>query len=93
MNILPFVFIFGIATSLSVIHKMLPYHVSSKVNIQYFNSQSSTSYLNNILENILFTDECAFHIGGKVFNLLLDVFLFYDLSVTGFIRKYKVSNY
>ncbi|GJQ82482.1 hypothetical protein Trydic_g14472 [Trypoxylus dichotomus] len=91
INILPFVFVFGIATSLSILHKILPYHVSSKVNIQYFNSQSSTVYLNNILENVFFTNDCPFHLGAKVFNLLLDVFLFYDLSVTGFITKFKYA--
>ncbi|KRT86643.1 hypothetical protein AMK59_237 [Oryctes borbonicus] len=91
INILPFVLVFGIATSLSILHKTLPYHVSSKVNIQYFNSQSSTVYLNNILENVFFTSDSPFHLGPKVFNLLMDVFLFYDLSVTGFIRKYKYA--
>lgn len=83
---------FGIATSLTALHRSLPYHVSSKINMQVFNSQPSTAYLSNVLEHVFFTDEFPFHLGGKVFNLFTDIFLFYDLSVTGFIRNYKVTN-
>lgn len=90
LNILPFVLIFGVATSLSALNKSMPHHVSSKVNIQVFNSQPSTIYLNNILEGIFLADDCPFHLGGRLFALFLDVFLFYDFSVTGFIQNFKV---
>lgn len=92
VNVLPFVFIFGVATSLSVLHKSLPYQVSSKINIQVFRSQSSSTYLNNILEEVFFRD-CSFHLGGKVFNLFTDIFLFYDLSVISFLQNVKVSRF
>nr|XP_022902231.1 origin recognition complex subunit 3 [Onthophagus taurus] len=91
LNILPFAFVFGIATSLTVLHKTLPYHVSSKINIQFFNSQTSSAYLNSILENVLFSEDCPFQLGGNIFNLFVDIFLFYDLSVSGFIQKYKYA--
>ncbi|KAL3281804.1 hypothetical protein HHI36_005005 [Cryptolaemus montrouzieri] len=91
INILPFVLIFGIATSLDALHRALPYHVSSKTSIKVFRSQPSTIYLNNVLENVLFTEHCPFSLGGKVFNLFTDIFLFYDLSVTGFIKNFKYA--
>lgn len=91
LNVLPFVLIFGVATSLSTIHKMLPYQVSSKLNIQVFSSQSSTEYLNSILDNILLNITCPFHLGGRTFTLFTDIFLFYDFSVKGFIQNFKVS--
>lgn len=91
INILPFTLIFGVATSLSVLHKSLQYQVSSKINVEVFTSQSSSTYLNNILEYIFFRDS-TFHLGGKVFTLFTDIFLFYDLSVTGFIQNIKVCN-
>lgn len=90
LNILPFVFVFGVATSLNALHRSLPYHVSNKINIQVFHSAPSTVYLNNVVEEILFSEDCHFHLGGKVFNLFTDIFLFYDLSVSGFVQNFKV---
>lgn len=91
INVLPFVLVFGIATSLTALHRALPYHVSSKVNIQVFSSQPSTTYLNSVVEHVFFAEDFPFRLGRKVFNLFTDVFLFYDLSVTGFIKNCKVS--
>ncbi|XP_017783134.1 PREDICTED: origin recognition complex subunit 3 [Nicrophorus vespilloides] len=91
VNKLPFVLVFGIATSLSALHKALPYHVSSKINIQVFNSQPSITYLNKIIENVLFSNDCPFYLGGKLFALFTDIFLFYDFSVTGFIQNFKFA--
>ncbi|KAF5288938.1 hypothetical protein FQA39_LY03817 [Lamprigera yunnana] len=91
LNKLPFVLIFGIATSTNAIHKVLPYRVSCKLNIQVFNSQRSTLYLNNIIENVLLSDECPFHVGNQVFNCFIDIFLYYDLSVKRFVQNFKFA--
>lgn len=90
---LPFIFIFGIATSISTVHTFLPYHVSSKISLKMFKSEPSTVYLNNIIEKIFFHKNCPFHLGGKVFNLFTDIFLYYDLSVNNFIQNFKVTIY
>lgn len=90
LKVLPFVFVFGIATSLTTLHMSLPYQVSSKISVHVFNSQPSTVYLNNILEEIFFTLNCPFQLGGRVFNLFTDIFLFYDLSVNNFVQNIKV---
>ncbi|XP_077289672.1 origin recognition complex subunit 3 [Arctopsyche grandis] len=86
---LPFVLIFGVATSVSTLHKNFPYHVSSKLSIQVFQSHSSTVYLNQILEKVFLVDSCPFQLSDKPFKFLMDVFLFYDFSVTGFIQGIK----
>jgi hypothetical protein len=39
---------------------------------------------------VLLTNTCPFQLDDKTFKLLTDVFLFYDLSVYGFIQHYKV---
>lgn len=91
LEVLPFVFVLGIATSLTTLHTSLPYQVSSKISIHVFNSQPSTVYLNNILEDMFLTLDCPFQLGGKVFNLFTDIFLFYDLSVNNFIQNIKVG--
>lgn len=88
---LPFVIIFGMATSINTLTNSLPYKVMSKISIKVFHSQPSSIYLNQVLENIFFNLSFPFHLGGKVFNLFMDIFLFYDLSVTNFIQNIKVS--
>ncbi|CAH0556949.1 unnamed protein product [Brassicogethes aeneus] len=91
INVLPIVIVLGIATSLSTLHTSLPYHVSSKVSVQVFHSKPSTEYLNKVLEDVFFTLDCPFQLGGKVFNLFVDIFLFYDFSVSGFIQNIKYA--
>uniref|UniRef100_A0A1Y1MP20 Origin recognition complex subunit 3 n=3 Tax=Photinus pyralis TaxID=7054 RepID=A0A1Y1MP20_PHOPY len=91
LNVLPIILIFGIATSVNAIHRSLPFHVSSKINIQVFNTQPSHLYLNRIIESVLLTEDCPFHIGGKVFQCFTDIFLYYDLSVQRFIKNFKYA--
>ncbi|XP_052888629.1 origin recognition complex subunit 3 [Anopheles moucheti] len=88
---LPFVLVFGVATDVSTIHNVLPYHVTSKIKISVFQSESSAANLNKILNEVLLTPFCPFHLSGKVFKLLLDIFLFYDFSVNGFIEGFKYA--
>jgi hypothetical protein len=39
---------------------------------------------------VVLTSACPFQLDDKTFKLLTDIFLFYDLSVYGFIQHYKV---
>lgn len=86
---LPFVLVLGVATAVSAVHRSLPYHVSSSLRMKVFHSQPSLAYLNEVLEKVLFLPNRPFHLGGKTFKLLMDVFLFHDFSVMGFIQGYK----
>ncbi|XP_026328360.1 origin recognition complex subunit 3 [Hyposmocoma kahamanoa] len=86
---LPIVLIFGVATSVSALHKSFPYHVSSKLLIKVFHSHSSPAYMNQVLEDIFLTPRSPLHLSGKAFELLTDVFLFYDFSVTGLLQSIK----
>ncbi|XP_053658357.1 origin recognition complex subunit 3 [Anopheles marshallii] len=88
---LPFVLVFGVATDVSTIHNVLPYHVTSKIKISVFQSESSAGNLNKILNEVLLTPFSPLHLSGKVFKLLLDIFLFYDFSVNGFIEGFKYA--
>ncbi|CAH1997449.1 unnamed protein product [Acanthoscelides obtectus] len=91
IKVLPFVFIFGIATSLNTLHTSLSYQIMSKINIRVFKSQPSIVYLDNVLENAFFDTNFPFHLGGNIFNLFIDLFLFYDLSVNNFITNVKYA--
>ncbi|XP_022816715.1 origin recognition complex subunit 3 [Spodoptera litura] len=89
VSTMPIVFVFGVATSVSALHKSFPYHVSSKLLIKVFHSHASPIYMNQVLEDIFLTHTSPFHLSGKAFELLTDVFLFYDFSVTGLIQSIK----
>uniref|UniRef100_A0A182NDI2 Origin recognition complex subunit 3 n=1 Tax=Anopheles dirus TaxID=7168 RepID=A0A182NDI2_9DIPT len=88
---LPFVLVFGVATAVTTIHSVLPYHVTSKIKLSIFQSEPSVTNLNKILNEVLLTPYCPFHLSGKAFQLLLDIFLFYDFSVNGFIQGFKYA--
>ncbi|XP_058458953.1 origin recognition complex subunit 3 isoform X2 [Malaya genurostris] len=88
---LPFVLIFGVATSIANVHGVLPYHVTSKIKLSIFQSEPSVVNLNKIINNVLLTTHCPFHLSGKTFKLLVDIFLFYDFSVKGFIEGFKYA--
>lgn len=88
-NRLPFLLVLGVATAVSAVHRSLPHHVSSCIRMKVFHSQPSLAYLNEVLEKVFFLPDRPFHLGGKAFKLLLDVFLFHDFSVMGFIQGYK----
>ncbi|XP_058116921.1 origin recognition complex subunit 3 [Anopheles ziemanni] len=88
---LPFVLIFGVATSITTVHNVLPYHVTSKIKLSIFQSEPSITNLNTIIDNVLLRPYCPFHLSGRVFKLLLDIFLFYDFSVNRFVQTLKYS--
>ncbi|XP_046979890.1 origin recognition complex subunit 3 isoform X1 [Schistocerca americana] len=87
---LPIVIIVGVATSSLAISRCLPYNVSSRVRIQLFQITSSTATVNNVIENVLFSEDILFRLGSKAFRFLMDIFLFHDFSVQGFIQAYKI---
>lgn len=88
---LPFVLVFGVATSVATIHSVLPYHVTSKIKLSIFQSEPSVANLNKVLESVLLTPYCPFHLSGNMFKLLTDIFLFYDFSVKGFVEGFKYA--
>ncbi|XP_071954992.1 origin recognition complex subunit 3-like isoform X2 [Antedon mediterranea] len=88
---LPIVLLFGIATSVSVVHRLLPQHVSSLLSIEKFQSKSSTEYLSEVIQMTLLNPDHPFRLGHKVFQLLLDLFLFHDFSTTSFIKRLQFA--
>ncbi|XP_033113233.1 origin recognition complex subunit 3-like [Anneissia japonica] len=83
---LPVVLLFGIATSVTVVHRLLPQHISSLLSIDKFQSKPSTEYLSEVIQKTLLSSDHPFRLGHKVFQLLLDLFLFHDFSTTSFIK-------
>lgn len=86
---LPFVFVFGVATSFAAIHESLPFNVTNKITVKVFQADASPVILNNVIDQVLLAPDCAFHLSGTTFRMLTDVFLFYDFSVHGFVQGFK----
>jgi origin recognition complex subunit 3 len=87
---LPLVMILGIATAFKTLHNVLPFNITSKITANVFQAESATSMLNRILNEIILTHHCPFFLSGKSFNVLVDIFLFYDYSLHSFIQGFKV---
>ncbi|KAK3870240.1 hypothetical protein Pcinc_024504 [Petrolisthes cinctipes] len=87
---LPIVLVFGVATTTAAVHRSLAQDASACVAMEVFQAQPSTHYLNHVIEQVLMSDKVPFHIGGRPFKLLLDIFLYSDLSVEKFVKGLKV---
>ncbi|KAM9240453.1 origin recognition complex subunit 3 isoform 3-T3 [Leptosomus discolor] len=83
---LPLVLIFGIATSPMIIHSLLPHSVSSLLCIELFQSLSCKDHLSTIIDKLLLTSQFPFKLGGKVLQVLINMFLYHDFSVQNFIK-------
>lgn len=46
--------------------------------------------LSDVLESTVFSTKIPFKLIGRAFQLLADVFLFYDFSVDNFLKNYKM---
>lgn len=90
---LPFVFVFGVATSFGAIHETLPFNVTNKITVKVFQADASPVVLNKVIDQVLLALDCPFHLSGTTFRMLTDIFLFYDFSVHGFVQGFKVRNF
>ncbi|XP_071506820.1 origin recognition complex subunit 3-like [Diadema antillarum] len=83
---LPIVLTFGIATSVGVIHRLLPQSASSCLSMEKFQAEPSSVYLSQVIDKVLLTAKHPFKLGSKVFQFLLDLFLYHDFSVMNFVQ-------
>lgn len=83
---LPLFLIIGVATSVSALINLLPYHITSKIQFEVLKTLESTTLLNSIIHDVLLSPFCPFRLSGKVLKHLIDVFLFFDFSINSFIK-------
>ncbi|KAK3583931.1 hypothetical protein CHS0354_033717 [Potamilus streckersoni] len=91
LNQLPIVFVFGIATAISAVHRLLPNAVSSLLCMEKFQAPPSSEYLTMLINQIIMTPKYPFKLGARVFQLLLDIFLYHDFSVLNFVKGFRFS--
>lgn len=91
-EVLPLVLVLGVATDLATLHRTLSFSDTARLSLQVFQSPPSSQSLNQILDEILLTPKCPFTLSHKVYALLTDIFLYYDLSINSFMTGFKVYN-
>lgn len=83
---LPLVLVFGIATALTTVHKVLPHAVSSLLSIERFQSEPSHVCVLEVISKVLMTATFPFKLSAQVLRLLYENFLFHDFSLQNFSR-------
>lgn len=88
---LPFIFIFGIATSPSAIQHRLPHSVSSLLCIEVFQSLSCTQHLASVFDKLILNSQFPFKLSSRVIQVLVGIFLYHDFSVQNFVKGLQFS--
>ncbi|XP_077094791.1 origin recognition complex subunit 3 isoform X2 [Siphateles boraxobius] len=88
---LPFIFIFGIATSPSAIQHRLPHSVSSLLCIEVFQSLSCTQHLASVFDKLILNPQFPFKLSSRVIQVLVGIFLYHDFSVKNFVKGLQFS--
>lgn len=88
---IPLVLVFGVATTVTALENTLPLQFTSKAKFHVFKSQSSKNNLNAIVDRIVLNPRNNFMLSGKTLQLLVEIFLFYDFSISGFVQGLKVA--
>ena len=86
---LPFVLIFGVATTITTVHRTLPSSATAKLTINTFGSPPASQLLDQVLEKIIISPSNPFKLSHKVFQFLIENFLFHDFAVQNFLQGYK----
>ncbi|KAJ1962061.1 Origin recognition complex subunit 3, partial [Dispira parvispora] len=95
IEVLPIVFVFGIATSTDIIHQSLPKHVTSLLQTESLSLQLSVDSVNKIVERLLLSAPWGFTLGYKAYKYILDRFFLHNFSVTSLITTlhYALMDY
>lgn len=83
---IPLVLVIGVATAYKTLQNVLPSHVLNRMDTNVFQSKSSTEMLNQILDKVVLNPKASFHLSGRSFKILMDIFLFYDYSLHSFLQ-------
>ena len=82
---LPLVFIMGLATT-TALQQQLHHRTSVCLATKSFQTKPSVGLLNQLIGK-LFMDESVLKIGPRLIQLLLDGFLYHDLSLNSFLHR------
>jgi len=86
---LPFLLVFGVATTITTVHRTLSQAATARLTIHTFGSPPATRHLDQVIDRIIIDPETPFKLSHKVFQFLVENFLFHDFAVRHFMEGYK----
>ena len=92
-DFLPFVLIFGVATTVDAVHTSLPHVITSHLTMQKIASQSSIEILDKFFKAVVMSNEIPLKLGSNILQILFETFAFCDLSVKNVLTAYQVSQH
>lgn len=84
---------FGVATSLTSLRKLLPSDALQHLQSCQFTSESPQARMNSIIEAVLAKPSSEFIVSHKVAVFLRNYFLRHDGTIASFIQALKVTHY
>ncbi|KAI9501647.1 origin recognition complex subunit 3 N-terminus-domain-containing protein [Coemansia spiralis] len=87
----PIVLVFGLATSYECIHQSLTKSSISMLNVERFNLQRSKQCIDSAIYSLFVQSTSILTFGAEAYKSLMDQFLLYDFSITGFVKKLKYA--
>ncbi|KAI8054031.1 origin recognition complex subunit 3 N-terminus-domain-containing protein [Syncephalis plumigaleata] len=88
---LPFVFVFGIATSMEAVHQSLTFSALCLLRTEKFKLQEANECVNSLVDHLFISGDYGFQLGLAPFNLILDRFTLHNLSVDSVINTLHYS--
>jgi len=86
---LPFLLVFGVATTITTVHRALSQAATARLTIHTFGSPPATRHLDQVIDRMIIDPETPFKLSHKVFQFLVENFLFHDFAVRHFMEGYK----
>ncbi|KAJ1897290.1 Origin recognition complex subunit 3 [Kickxella alabastrina] len=87
----PIVVVLGLATSYESIHQSLTKASISMLNVERFNLQRSKQCIDAVIRSIFVEGASTLLFGAESYKSLIDQFLMYNFSITGFVNKLKYA--
>ncbi|KAJ1721413.1 Origin recognition complex subunit 3 [Coemansia erecta] len=87
----PIVVVFGLATSYECVHQSLTKASISMLNVERFNLQRSKQCIDTVIRSVFVESASMLSFGAEAYKSLLDQFLLYSFSITGFVKKLKFA--
>ncbi|KAJ2867298.1 Origin recognition complex subunit 3 [Coemansia aciculifera] len=87
----PIVVVLGLATSYESIHQSLTKASISMLNVEKFNLQRSKECIDAAIRSVFVRATGMLSFGAEAYKSLLDQFLLYNFSITGFVKKLKFA--
>ncbi|KAJ2082070.1 Origin recognition complex subunit 3 [Coemansia sp. RSA 988] len=87
----PIVIVLGLGTSYECVQQSLTKASMSMLNVERFNLQRSRQCIDAVIRQLFVRGEAVLSFGTEAYKSLLDQFLLYNFSISGFVKKLKYA--